>query len=369
MKGPPNTPYHPYDVDSYSIRTSIDISRKSSNKIPKENIKESKSSIDIPSINVNSSQSNQVSSTNNPVDNSNSKLIDSPSKTNAVNVIDVSSIKAIHDDSTTNLGAAPIDNHKETLKEVPIDQTQECYSKDSSRSPAIDPNDSFNDIPSKIPINDSIDENCVSPASAPMNTPTKERNYNLIDGGKDKCKDQECEEKKKVRKKKKKKEVKKDKEKAKEIKKKTPAEKKKEQLEENKKKEKKKKNCKQLKRGAPRNTPDDVCYDASIESSIDENVDIILESPIHTSNHSVINHNCMKINDTNQKDASFQNPSIDNINKVDLCDCEVFSQVGILSNESKTTPKVGFMKKSANSLMYSLCPLLHWHFCDSTNVL
>ena len=122
-------------------------------------------------------------------------------------------------------------------------------------------------------------------------------------------------------------------------------------------------------RGAPRKTPDDVCYDASIESSINENVDVILQSPIHNSNHSVINHNCKKINDTNQKDASSQNPSVDNINKVDLCDCEVFTQVGIPINELKATPKVSFMKKTANSLMYSLCPLLHWHFCDSTNVL
>ena len=369
MKGPPNTPYHPYDVDSYSIRTSIDISRKSSSEIPIENIKESKSSFDIPSINVNSSQSNQVSSTNNPVDNSNSKLIDSPNKTNAENVIDVSSTKAIHDDSTTNLDETCIDNHEENLKEVPIDQTKECYGKDSRRSPAIVPNDSFNDIPTHIPINDSIDENFASPASAPMNTPIKERNYNLIDGDKEKYKDQDGEEKKKVRKKKKKKEVKKDKEKAKEMKKKTSAEKKKEQLDENKKKEKKKINFKKLKRGAPRNTPDDVCYDASIESSINENVDVIIKSPIQNFNHSVINHNCKNIDDTNQKDASFQNLSVDNINKVDLCDCEVFSQVGIPIDESKTTPKVSFMKKSANSLMYSLCPLLHWHFCDSTNVL
>ena len=369
MKGPPNTPYHPYDVASYSIRTSIDISRKSSNEIPKENIKESKSSIDISSINVNSSQSNQVSPTNNSIISSNSKLIDSSNKTNAENVIDVSSIKAIHDDSTTNLDAACIDNHKENLKEVPVVQAEECYGKDSSKSPAIVPNDSFNDIATNILINDSIEENCVSLASAPMNTPIKERNYNLIDGDKDKCKDQDVEEKKKVRKKKKKKEVKKDKEKAKEMKKKTPTENKKEQLEENKKKEKKKIKCKKLKRGAPRNTPDDVCYDASIESSINENVDVILQSPIHNSNHSVINHNCKKINDTNQKDASSQNPSVDNINKVDLCDCEVFTQVGIPINELKTTPKVSFMKKTANSLMYSLCPLLHWHFCDSTNVL
>ena len=367
MKGPPNTPYHPYDADSYSIRTSIDISRKSSNEIPKENIKESKPSIDIPSINVNSSQSNRVSPTNNPIDNSNSKLIDSPNITNAENVIDVSSIKAIHYDSTTNLDAACIDNHKENLKEVPIDQTQECYVKESSRSPAIVPNDSFNDIPSNIPINDSIDENCVSPASAPMNTPIKERNYNLIDGDKEKCKDQDVEEKKKVRKKKKKKEVKKDKEKAKELKKKTPAEKKKEQLEENKKKEKKKINCKKLKRGAPRNTPDDVCYDASIESSINENIDVILKSPIHASNHSVINHNSKNNADDPHNDTSLQDPSVDTIDNFDMCDCEVFSQVGI--PKLKKTPKVSFMKKTANSLMYSLCPLLHWHFCDSTNVL
>ena len=367
MKGPPNTPYHPYDADSYSIRTSIDISRKSSNEIPKENIKESKSSIDIPSIDVNSSQSNRVSPTNNPIDNSNSKLIDSPNKTNAENVYDVSSIEAIHDDSTTNLDATRIDNHEENLKDVPIDQTQECYGKESSKSPAIVHNDSFNDIPSNIPINDSIDENCVSPASAPMNTPIKERNYSLIDGDKEKCKDQDVEEKKKVRKKKKKNEVKKDKEKAKELKKKTPAEKKKEQLEENKKKEKKKINCKKLKRGAPRNTPDDVCYDASIESSINENVDVILKSPIHASNHSVINHNSKHNADDPHNDTSLQDPSVDTIDNFDKCDCEVFSQVGI--PKLKKTPKVSFMKKTANSLMYSLCPLLHWHFCDSTNVL
>ena len=79
-------------------------------------------------------------------------------KTNAENVIDDSSIKAIHDNSTTNLNTACTDNHEKNLKEVPKDQTEECYGKDSSRSPAIVTNDSFNFIPTNIPINDTIEE-------------------------------------------------------------------------------------------------------------------------------------------------------------------------------------------------------------------